>query len=38
MRGVRKHGVSTVTTQFSGVFRENPHEQDRFLAMLRSSR
>jgi GTP cyclohydrolase I len=38
MRGVRKHGVSTVTTQFSGAFRENPHEQDRFLAMLRSSR
>jgi GTP cyclohydrolase I len=36
MRGVKKHGVSTVTMQFSGVFRENPHEQDRFLALLRA--
>jgi GTP cyclohydrolase I len=38
MRGVRKHGVSTVTTQFSGIFRENPREQDRFIALLRSGR
>ena len=38
MRGVKKHGVSTVTTQFSGVFRENPREQDRFLALLRANR
>jgi GTP cyclohydrolase I len=38
MRGVKKHGVSTVTTQFSGVFRENPREQDRFIALLRSGR
>jgi GTP cyclohydrolase IA len=38
MRGVKKHGVSTVTTQFSGVFRENPREQDRFLALLRAGK
>ncbi|MGA2042773.1 MAG: GTP cyclohydrolase I FolE [Roseiarcus sp.] len=38
MRGVKKHGVSTVTTQFSGVFREDPREQDRFLALLRAGR
>jgi GTP cyclohydrolase I len=38
MRGVKKHGVSTVTTQFSGVFRDDPREQDRFLALLRSGR
>ena len=34
MRGVRKHGASTVTTQFTGVFRDDPAEQVRFLTML----
>ena len=34
MRGVRKHGASTVTTQFTGVFRDDPTEQVRFLTML----
>ena len=38
MRGVKKHGVSTTTTQFSGVFRENPNEQMRFLTLLRGAR
>jgi GTP cyclohydrolase I len=38
MRGVRKDGVSTVTTQFSGVFRSQPNEQTRFLSLLRGAR
>ena len=38
MRGVRKHGVSTVTTQFSGVFRSDASEQARFLTVLRGAR
>ena len=38
MRGVKKHGISTVTTQFSGVFRARPEEQVRFLALLRGAR
>ena len=35
MRGVRKHGTSTVTTQFSGVFQTDPAEQMRFLTLVR---
>ena len=38
MRGVKKQGVSTVTTQFSGVFRTQPNEQIRFLTLLRGAR
>ncbi|MGO4869513.1 MAG: GTP cyclohydrolase I FolE [Roseiarcus sp.] len=38
MRGVKKQGVSTVTTQFSGVFRTQPDEQIRFLTLLRGAR
>ena len=38
MRGVRKQGVSTVTTQFSGVFRDDPNEQTRFFNLLRGAR
>lgn len=38
MRGVKKQGVSTVTTQFSGVFRSQPNEQIRFLTLLRGAR
>ena len=34
MRGVRKAGASTLTTQFTGVFRDDPAEQARFLALL----
>jgi GTP cyclohydrolase IA len=33
MRGVRKHGASTVTTQFSGVFRDDPAEQAKFFQL-----
>lgn len=35
MRGIQKQGASTVTTQFTGVFRDDPAEQNRFLSMLR---
>ncbi len=35
MRGVQKHGTATITTQFTGVFRDDPAEQVRFLTMLR---
>ena len=38
LRGVQKHGVSTVTTQFTGVFRDNPTEQVRFMTLLRGPR
>jgi len=35
MRGVQKHGVSTVTTGFTGVFRDDPSEQARFMMLIR---
>jgi GTP cyclohydrolase IA len=35
LRGVQKHGASTVTTQFTGVFRDDPAEQVRFLTLVR---
>lgn len=35
MRGVRKQGAVTVTTHFTGVFREDSGEQVRFLTLLR---
>ena len=38
MRGVMKPGVATVTTQFAGVFREEPAEQVRFLTLVRGGR
>jgi GTP cyclohydrolase I len=38
MRGVRKQGSQTITTQFTGVFRDDPAEQVRFLTMLRSNK
>ncbi|MFG1343589.1 GTP cyclohydrolase I FolE [Xanthobacter autotrophicus DSM 431] len=36
MRGITKAGVSTLTTQFTGVFRDDPAEQVRFITLLRS--
>ncbi|SON55436.1 GTP cyclohydrolase 1 [Hartmannibacter diazotrophicus] len=36
MRGVQKQGVSTLTTQFTGVFDRDPTEQVRFMTMVRS--
>jgi GTP cyclohydrolase I len=38
MRGVRKAGSSTITTQFTGVFRDDPAEQVRFLTLLRAGK
>ena len=38
MRGVKKQGASTVTTQFSGVFKDDPNEQARFFTLLRGAR
>ena len=35
MRGIQKQGVSTVTTQFTGVFRDDPAEQVRFFELIR---
>ena len=35
LRGVHKHGASTVTTQFTGAFRDDPAEQIRFLTLVR---
>lgn len=35
MRGVQKQGTSTVTTQFSGSFRNDPEEQVRFFRLVR---
>jgi GTP cyclohydrolase I len=34
MRGVQKAGTSTATTQFTGVFRDDPNQQNKFLKML----
>lgn len=36
MRGVRKHGSTTVTMAFKGVFDADRAERDRFLAMVRA--
>lgn len=38
MRGVMKQGVSTITTQFTGVFRDDPAEQTRFFALVHASK
>ncbi|EFO30596.1 GTP cyclohydrolase I [Roseibium sp. TrichSKD4] len=35
MRGVQKPGVSTITTQFTGVFQDDPAEQAKFMTLLR---
>lgn len=38
MRGVMKQGSSTVTMQFSGVFRDDPAQQAHFYTLLRGAR
>ena len=35
IRGINKHGATTVTTQFTGTFRDDPTEQARFLTLVR---
>ena len=37
MRGVQKNGVSTITTQFTGVYRDDPAEQVRFISLVRGA-
>jgi len=34
-RGIKKPAVATITTQFTGVFKEDPNMERRFLTMLR---
>jgi GTP cyclohydrolase I len=38
MRGVQKQGASTITTRFTGIFRDDPTEQARFMSMLQGYR
>ena len=38
LRGVEKHGSSTVTTQFTGMFRDDPSQQARFISLVRDAR
>jgi GTP cyclohydrolase I len=38
MRGVQKSGVSTLTTEFTGVFRDDAAEQARFMMMVKGAR
>jgi GTP cyclohydrolase IA len=35
MRGIRLSGSTTLTTRFTGGFVDNPHEQVRFMTMLK---
>ena len=35
LRGVEKHGSSTVTTKFIGLFRDDPAQQVRFVSLVR---
>ena len=35
VRGVAKHGAMTFTSRYTGMFRDNPAEQARFLSMVR---
>jgi GTP cyclohydrolase I len=34
MRGIQKQGVTTVTTGFTGVFKQDPTEQLRFMTLV----
>jgi len=36
MRGIRKQGSTTLTSTFTGVFKDNPEEQLRFVTMVRA--
>jgi GTP cyclohydrolase IA len=37
LRGVERPGSRTITTQFSGSFREHPDEQARFMVLVRGT-
>lgn len=36
MRGIKKQGSTTMTSTFTGSFKDNPEEQIRFLTMVRT--
>jgi GTP cyclohydrolase I len=36
VRGIGKEGALTMTTRFTGIFRDNVHEQARFMTMVRA--
>jgi GTP cyclohydrolase I len=36
LRGVQKAGSSTITSQMTGVFKDDPHLQARFISLVRS--
>lgn len=36
MRGIRKQGSTTLTSTFTGAFRDHPEEQVRFISMIRA--
>ena len=36
MRGVAKSGALTITGQYLGTFRDDPHAQSRFISLVRS--
>ena len=36
VRGVAKHGAMTFTSRYTGMFRDNPAEQARFMSMVRA--
>src|SRR5690606_20704126 len=38
MRGIQKQGSTTITTTFTGAFKEQPEEQVRFMTMVRDPR
>jgi GTP cyclohydrolase I len=38
MRGVQKQGASTITTRFTGLFKDDPSEQARFMTLLHGYR
>jgi GTP cyclohydrolase I len=38
MRGIRKQGSTTLTSTFTGAFRDHPEEQARFMMQLRDMR
>ncbi|MEP3435663.1 MAG: GTP cyclohydrolase I FolE [Hoeflea sp.] len=35
MRGIQKQGSTTITTTFTGAFKSDPHEQVRFMTLIR---
>src|ERR1700712_1212206 len=37
VRGVAKHGATTYTSRFTGMFRDNPAEQAGFLSLVRAA-